>query len=495
MFKVATFSRTSTDYDSQSKSISNQEDIFKSWMDRNDNCILYKSYIDEAISGTKAKYRTEWKELIQDGKDKKYDILLSKSFSRFGRNMIETLSAIRDLREVGIRIVFIEDGLDSFKETTNFGLFSWISEQESQRTSKRIKTVFENFKEKGKIFNCVAPFGYDYDIQAKNFVVNEMEASIIRRIFKLYLQGNGTVKVANILTAEGIKGKNGGIIRGNTIKNIILNEVYIGTLVQGKSEGIDVTISKRNQIEKDKWIKHLNNHEAIIDYETFAKANEIFNKNSNKSREYRFSIKGKEKASNASLFSNLLVCDNCSSSMSIRRKKGKKLHYNCCSYERSGLASGHSSNRIEEEFLVEYILYRLNELVERNFDVININTNINIKKTLEEELQGTEKGIREQMRKTQNLMKLYDEKMISMNQFKLENESIRNTLDSLIKNKEILEEKIKSIPQEKGSFKKDVQSVLSVPVEQWNNAMLKTIIKKIYINTNGIINVKWIIEG
>ena len=176
MFKVATFSRTSTDYDSQSKSIGNQEDIFKAWMDRNSNCILYKSYIDEAISGTKAKYRTQWKELIQDGKDKKYDILLSKSFSRFGRNMIETLSAIRDLREVGIRIVFIEDGLDSFKETGNFGLFGWLSEQESQRTSKRIKTVFENFKEQGKIYNCIAPLGYDYDIQKKNFVVNDLEA-------------------------------------------------------------------------------------------------------------------------------------------------------------------------------------------------------------------------------------------------------------------------------------------------------------------------------
>ena len=495
MFKVATFSRTSTDYDSQSKSIGNQEDIFKAWMDRNSNCILYKSYIDEAISGTKAKYRTQCKELIQDGKDKKYDILLSKSFSRFGRNMIETLSAIRDLREVGIRIVFIEDGLDSFKETGNFGLFGWLSEQESQRTSKRIKTVFENFKEQGKIYNCIAPLGYDYDIQKKNFVVNDLEASIVKRIFKLYLQGNGTVKIGNILTSEGIKGKNGGTIRGNTIKNIILNEVYIGTLVQGKSQGIDVTMSIRKNIDKDKWVKHLNNHEAIIDYETFVKANEIFKKNSERAKEYRFSVKGKEKSSNASLFSNLLVCDNCKSSMTIRRKKGKKLHYNCCEYEKSGLAVGHSSNRVEEEFLVEYILYRLNELVERDFDLININTNMSIKNNLEEQLQGIEKSIKEQMRKTNKLVELYSNEAININQFKLQNESISNTLDSLIKNKEVLEQQIRTIPQEKGSFKKDVQSVLSIPVEQWNNAMLKTIIKKIYINTNGIINVKWIIEG
>ena len=494
MLKVATFSRTSTDNISQSKSIENQEDVYKSWIEKN-NCVLYKNYIDEGISGTKGKYRVEWKELIQDGKEKKYDILLSKSYSRFGRNMVETLSAIKELREAGIRIIFIEDNLDSTKDTTNFGLFSWLAEMESKKTSERIKTVFDNFKEKGKIYNCIAPWGYDYDIEKKNFVINEVEASIIRRIFKLYVQGNGTTRIANILTSEGIKGKNGGVIRGNTIKNIILNEVYVGTLVQGKSEGIDVTISKRNKIEQEKWVKHLNNHEAIITYETFIEANKRFKVNSEKAKKHRYSIKGIERSSNASLFSNLLICSNCGASITIRRKKGKKIHYNCSEYEKVGVSVGHTSNRIDEDFLVEYILFRLNELIERDFDIININANIDIKKELESQLQAVEKSINEQMKKTRNLINLYDEKVISMNQFKLENETISNTLDSLMKNKEVLEDKIKNIPQETGSFKKDIESVLKIPVEQWNNSMLKTIIKKIYINNDGTINIQWIIEG
>ena len=494
MLKVATFSRTSTDNLSQSKSIGNQEDVYKSWIEKN-NCVLYKNYIDEGISGTKGKYRVEWKELIQDGKEKKYDILLSKSYSRFGRNMVETLSAIKELREAGIRIIFIEDNLDSTKDTTNFGLFSWLAEMESKKTSERIKTVFDNFKEKGKIYNCIAPWGYDYDIEKKNFVINEGEAPIIRRIFKLYVQGNGTTRIANILTSEGIKGKNGGVIRGNTIKNTILNEVYVGTLVQGKSEGIDVTISKRNKIEQEKWIKHLNNHEAIITYETFIEANKIFKVNSEKAKKHRYSIKGIERSSNSSLFSNLLICSNCGASITIRRKKGKKIHYNCSEYEKVGVSVGHTSNRIDEDFLVEYILFRLNELIERDFDIININANIDIKKELESQLQAVEKSINEQMKKTRNLINLYDEKVISMNQFKLENETISNTLDSLMKNKEILEDKIKNIPQETGSFKKDVESVLKIPVEQWNNSMLKTIIKKIYVNNDGTINIQWIIEG
>ena len=494
MLKVATFSRTSTDNLSQSKSIGNQEDVYKSWIEKN-NCVLYKNYIDEGISGTKGKYRVEWKELIQDGKEKKYDILLSKSYSRFGRNMVETLSAIKELREAGIRIIFIEDNLDSTKDTTNFGLFSWLAEMESKKTSERIKTVFDNFKEKGKIYNCIAPWGYDYDIEKKNFVINDLEASIIRRIFKLYVQGNGTTRIANILTSEGIKGKNGGVIRGNTIKNTILNEVYVGTLVQGKSEGIDVTISKRNKIEQEKWVKHLNNHEAIITYETFIEANKIFKVNSEKAKKHRYSIKGIERSSNASLFSNLLICSNCGASITIRRKKGKKIHYNCSEYEKVGVSVGHTSNRIDEDFLVEYILFRLNELIERDFDSININANVDIKKELESQLQSVEKSINEQMKKTRNLINLYDEKVISMNQFKLENETISNTLDSLMKNKEVLEDKIKNIPQETGSFKKDVESVLKIPVEQWNNSMLKTIIKKIYINNDGTINIQWIIEG
>ena len=494
MLKVATFSRTSTDNISQSKSIENQEDVYKSWIEKN-NCVLYKNYIDEGISGTKGKYRVEWKELIQDGKEKKYDILLSKSYSRFGRNMVETLSAIKELREAGIRIIFIEDNLDSTKDTTNFGLFSWLAEMELKKTSERIKTVFDNFKEKGKIYNCIAPWGYDYDIEKKNFVINEVEASIIRRIFKLYVQGNGTTRIANILTSEGIKGKNGGVIRGNTIKNTILNEVYVGTLVQGKSEGIDVTISKRNKIEQEKWVKHLNNHEAIITYETFIEANKRFKVNSEKAKKHRYSIKGIERSSNASLFSNLLICSNCGASITIRRKKGKKIHYNCSEYEKVGVSVGHTSNRIDEDFLVEYILFRLNELIERDFDIININANIDIKKELESQLQAVEKSINEQMKKTRNLINLYDEKVISMNQFKLENETISNTLDSLMKNKEVLEDKIKNIPQETGSFKKDIESVLKIPVEQWNNSMLKTIIKKIYINNDGTINIQWIIEG
>lgn len=493
MLKVATFSRTSTDYECQSKSIGNQVDILESWIEKN-GYSLYRNYIDSGISGTKEKYRIGWKQLIEDGKEKKYDILLCKSYSRFGRNMVETLGAIRLLRENNIRIIFLEDNLDSKKDITKFGLFSWIAEQESQNTSKRITTVFSNFQEQGKIYNCRAAWGYRYDKELKNFVIDEKEACIIRRIFKLYLQGNGTTKIANILTSEGVRGKEGGIIRGNTIKNCILNEVYIGTLVQNKSKGIDVTISKRNKISDEEWVRHLGNHEAIIDTETFLEANRIFKINSEKSKNHRYSIKGIDKASNASLFSNILTCNDCGCSMTIRRKKGKKLYYNCSGYEKMGLKVGHSSNYITEEFLVDHIRDELNDIIASNYESIKIDSKNDVKSILMNQLKEIEKDIDKQITLSNNLLQLYSEKVISINQFHLQNESISNALNTLIKNKENIEQKIACMPKDNKNFKKDAESLINLPIEEWHNAMLKKIIDKIYVSVDGQIRVVWLIK-
>jgi site-specific DNA recombinase len=493
MKRVATFSRVSTEMDSQKASILNQEEIYSSWIEKN-KYILYKSYIDDGISGTKAYKRIEWLKMLEDGKSKKYDILLCKSYSRFGRNMIETLGAIKELRENGIRIIFIEDNLDSEEDSTKFGLFSWISEQESQNTSKRIKIVFEHFKEVGKIYNCIAPYGYDYDSNIKNFVINEQEARVVRRVFKLYLQGNGTNKIASILESEGMPTKKGGIWRGNTVKNMILNEVYLGTLVQNKSQSIDVTIKKVNHIPKNEWIKHYNNHEAIIDEETFLKANNIFKSNSEKAYKARFSIKGIERASNVSLFSNLLKC-GCGSTMGIRRKKNRKPYYNCVEYEKVGIACGHQSNFIQEEVLIDYIKGKLDNMIESKFYSIEIVDRNDVKISLEDELQSVNKQINKQIMLSNNLLNLYSDETINAIQFKLQNESLSNTLNTLIDNKEVLEDKINNIPKDNvKSFKKDVESIVKVPLEKWNNSMIKEVIKKIEINIKGIINIEWKVE-
>lgn len=467
MKKVATFSRVSTEREEQKSSIKNQEEIYEAWIERN-KWVLYKSYVDDGISGTKAYKRVQWLKMLEDGKKKKYNILLCKSYSRFGRNMIETLGAIKELRENSIRIIFIEDNLDSEADATKFGLFSWISEQESQNTSKRIKTVFEHFKDIGKVYNCIAPYGYEYDKDRKNFVINEIEAVVVKRVFKLYLQGNGTGKIAKILQDEGAPSKKGGVWRNNTVKNLITNEVYTGVLVQNKTQTTDVTIKKSKQIPKEEWIKHYNNHEAIIDDETFLQANKIYKANSEKAHKARYSIAGTERASNASLFSNLLKC-SCGSSMTIRRKKNRKPFYNCIEYEKKGVSCGHSSNFIQEEVLVEYIKGKLDIFVENNFEDIVIVDKNDVKVSLENDMNEVQRQIDKQILLSNNLLNLYSEGTINAIQFKLQNQSISNTLNTLITNKQALEEKLDSIPEDNiKNLKKSVEAIVKVPVEKWN---------------------------
>ena len=493
MKKGATFSRVSTEREEQKSSIKNQEEIYETWIERN-KWVLYKSYVDDGISGTKAYKRIQWLKMLEDGKKKKYDVLLCKSYSRFGRNMIETLGAIKELRENGIRIIFIEDNLDSEADATKFGLFSWISEQESQNTSKRIKTVFEHFKDIGKVYNCIAPYGYEYDRDKKNFVINEIEAAVVKKVFKLYLQGNGTGKIAIILQDEGVPCKKNGVWRNNTVKNLITNEVYTGVLVQNKTQTIDVTIKKFKQIPKEEWIKHYNNHEAIIDDETFLQANNIYIANSEKAHKARYSIAGTERTSNASLFSNLLKC-SCGSSMTIRRKKNRKPFYNCIEYEKKGVSCGHSSNFIQEEVLVEYIKEKLNMLVENNFDDIVIVDKNDVKVSLENDMKDVQRQIDKQVLLSNNLLNLYSEGTINAIQFKLQNESISNTLNKLINNKQVLEEKLHSIPEDNvKNLKKSVESIVKVPINKWSNSMLKEVIDKIEVNTNGIIKINWKVE-
>ena len=181
--------------------------------------------------------------------------------------------------------------------------------------------------------------------------------------------------------------------------------------------------------------------------------------------------------------------------MGIRRTKNRKPYYNCVEYERVGVACGHKSNSIQEEILIDYIKERLNFLIESKFDSIEIVDKNNVKIALENELHSVNKQIDKQIMLSNNLLNLYSDGTISAIQFKLQNESISNTLNTLINNKEVLEDKINNIPKDNvKNFKKDVESIVKVPVEKWNNSMLKEVVSKIEINTNGIINIEWKVE-
>lgn len=497
--KVAVYARVSTD--EQHTSIENQHDIFARWIEKN-NCILYDTYTDEAISGTKGIKRKDWQRLIQDGKDRKYTILLAKSFSRFGRNQRETLDAISQLRALNVRIVFIEDNLDSQKDANNFGLFAWLAEQESQRTSERLKLIWKKYNEDGIIHVCIPPYGYDYDPETRNFIINSEEAEVVRKIFSLYLSGNGCTKIANTLEQEGIKTKKGGTWANNTIRKMINNEAYIGTLIQGFSRTIDVTLSERERIPEEKWHRHTNNHPAIISEDMFFKAQQLKQDRSNYAKNFYVTNntnKGNSRSSNASLFSNLLKCGECGSTMSIKRKKrisNYQPYYNCIAYDSKGINyCGHTSNFTWENVVITAVKDYLVRMSNNNFselkEILKTNKSLSAPKTVEVELKTINAKIESHLKLSMNLQINHEKGLMGDTQFKLQNEMIETNLNTLLKRKEELEKvpKLEARTNEEAILKEGINELLSISTEDWTNALLKVIIDDIDVYMDGTINI------
>ena len=111
-----------------------------------------------------------------------------------------------------------------------------VSRGKTNKTSQRIKTVWDVFNKEGKVHVTLAPYGYIYDRNIKNFLINRMKTHVVKRIFNLYLSGYGFNNIAQMLTSEGIPTKKGGKWAGATIRGMLTNEFYIGTLIKVRQE-------------------------------------------------------------------------------------------------------------------------------------------------------------------------------------------------------------------------------------------------------------------
>ncbi|MBU3098714.1 MULTISPECIES: recombinase family protein [Clostridium] len=493
---VGVYARVSTD--DQHTSIENQHIIFYKWIEEK-GYELFKIYTDEAISGTKGIKRLEWQRLLQDGRDKKYNILVAKSFSRFGRNQRETLDAIKDLRAVGIRVIFIEDNLDSLKDANNFGLFAWLAEQEAQRTSERLKLIWEGFNKDGRLHVCLPPFGYDYDLETKNYIINYNESEWVRQIFSWYLQGYGFNKIATMLKEKEVATKRGGVWASNTVRCMISNEAYIGTLVQGYTRSIDVTMTEREKIPEDQRYRHANNHTQIIDDEIFYKVQDILAERSSKAKGSYAKVKSRH--SNASLYSNLLVCGECQGTMSIKRKKALqdyKPFYNCMTYDLKGIKScGHKSNFLWEDVISTFVRNNLEDIARNDFkelkQIFKDRRTSSRPKSVEEELKDMDKKIEQYLKLSMDLMMNHGKGLVGDTQLKLQNETIEKNLSSLISKKEEYEKIPKEIIKNNDEIAiiNSVNNLLAIPNEEWTNSILKVVIEKIVRFIDGTIDIKF----
>lgn len=262
--RVAAYARVSRETERTDNSLSAQVSYYSELIQQNPNWDYAGVYIDRFITGTIAQKRGAFNNLIADCDAGKIDIVLVKSISRFARNTLDLLNSVRHLKDIGVDVYFEKEDIHSMSSDGEFMLtvLASFAQDEIRSMSDNIRWSIQKRFEQGKPHTRYKVFGYEWD--GWNLVVNAEEAETIRKIFHDFLSGDSVAEIERALNHR---------LSYEMIRNIILNEIYTGTLILQKTYVAD-PISKKTKINNGERTKYIidDNHEAIIDRETFDKA-------------------------------------------------------------------------------------------------------------------------------------------------------------------------------------------------------------------------------
>jgi len=280
----------------------------------------------------------------------KFGIVIAKTQSRFTRNMEHMEKYLHnDFPLLGIRFIGVVDHADTLNKGNKKSrqINGLVNEWYSEDLSESIRAVFETKMKQGQFLGSSCPYGYIKDPKNHNhLIVDEYAASIVKRIFELYLSGYGKGKIGSILSTDGvlipslyktqILGQNyhnanaitsTSLWSYQTIHQILKNETYIGNMVQNRCKTLSYKSRIKKAVPKDEWIRVEDTHEAIIDVDTWNLAQEV-------GKQKTRAVNNENKVG---LFSGKLFCLDCKKSM-VRQynKKGENTGYCCKTYKGHG---------------------------------------------------------------------------------------------------------------------------------------------------------------
>ena len=315
--KVAAYCRVSTDNDDQANSFESQQRYFRQYIERNPDWELYAIFADEGISGTNTKKRKEFNRMIACAKNGDFDLIITKEISRFARNILDSIFYTRDLKKHGVGVIFLNDNINTLDGDAELRLaiMSSIAQEESRKTSERVKWGQKRQMEQGVVFGRSM---LGYDVKDGKMTINEDGAKIVRLIFHKFVdEGKGTHVIARELREEGINPMRVKEWSNTVILRVIRNEKYCGDLVQKKTYTPDfLSHEKKYNRGQEEFVILKDHHEPIISRELFDKANRILDAKS-------LSQEGKAKHSNRYPFSGKIKCGRCGASYVARYKTRK----------------------------------------------------------------------------------------------------------------------------------------------------------------------------
>lgn len=405
--RVAAYCRVSTDHEDQANSFESQQRYFRQYIERNPDWELYEIFADEGISGTNTKKRSEFKRMIACAKEGDFDLIITKEISRFARNTLDSIYYTRDLKKHGVGVIFMNDNINTLDGDAELRLaiMSSIAQEESRKTSERVKWGQKRQMEQGVVFGRSM---LGYDVKDGKMTINEEGAKVVRLIFHKFANENkGTHVIARELREAGITPMRVKEWSNTVILRVIRNEKYCGDLVQKKTFTPDfLSHEKKYNRGEEEFVIIKDHHEPIVSRELFEKANRILDEKS-------LTQEGKAKHSNRYPFSGKIKCGCCGSSYVARyknRKNGTRYKAWRC-YKSATQGSPHTdkagnplgcsnpSIRNEDAVHIMYLVTRSLQLEEKKItanllsviqSVLSVNTNYSHIEKLKEQIQSVE---------------------------------------------------------------------------------------------------------
>mgnify|MGYP002624396201 CR=1 FL=1 len=361
--RVTFYARVSSESDEQLNSLGNQVSYYTDFISKTPAWTYVEGYIDEGLSAATTKKRENFNRMVEDGKDGKFDLIITKEISRFARNTLDSIQFTRDLLAAGVGVFFQNDNINTLDEDSELRLtiMASMAQDELRKLSSRVKFGHAQAIKKSVVLGNSRIFGYRKD--GGKLVIDEEQAPMVKELFTLYATGEYSMKEIEALFWErGYRNHNGNRIAHTTMSGVISNPKYKGYYVGNKVKVIDLFTKKQKFLPPEEWVMFKDETgeivPAIVSEELWDQANAVLKKRSD-------DVKNRQGICNhANLLTGKLYCTHCGMPYyrrDSRDKTGQKNSKWVCSGKIKNGADSCPSFAVYEEEIKPLLLEVLQE--------------------------------------------------------------------------------------------------------------------------------------
>lgn len=375
--RVAAYCRVSTDDEEQKTSYEAQIGYYTEKINSNPEWQMAGIFADEGISGMQAQKRPEFLKMIRLCRQRKIDVILTKSLSRFARNTVDSLGYIRELRALGIAVISEKENINTLTAESEMliTIMSCFAQAESESISKNVSWgVRQSFKNGNVPMQYARLLGYRKGHDGNAEIIPE-EAEVVKEIYRCYLDGMSMNLIADRLNEKGLTTKGGSSpYRKMVVQRILTNEKYTGDALLQKTYVTDCITKKmrKNNGELPMYLVK-NHHEPIISRSDFNRVQEeMARRSAKRTIADKLTKTGQGKYSAKYALSELLICGECGEHyrrVTWTAKGFKEVKWRCVSRIQYGKKKCHSSPTVDEQALHRAIVSAINEFCEVKDDV------------------------------------------------------------------------------------------------------------------------------